>query len=180
MFRIRGEISREVAQRSILGVKNPEWHGMWKDIGQILKKFPSPVVWKFPPEQIQNPEKVAEYLKENYSGSFKEGKLIALCWALDNAYSMLLITAQQHLQLEGKGNKSADTPVTQATVKPEGQPKPVVATPVQRRKYKTKCICLVDDDGEAEPSQPAEESELEVIIKSLSLESLCSLQNNLT
>lgn len=99
---------------------------------------------------------------------------------MDNAYSMLFITAQQHLQLEGKGNKSADTSVTQATVKPERQPKPVVVTPVQRRKYKTKCICLVDDDGEAEPSQPAEESELEVIIKSLSLESLCSLQNNLT
>lgn len=82
-------------------------------------------------------------------------------------------TVQHQLQPEEKENKSADTMVTQAAVKPEGQPKPV-----QRRKYKT--ICLVDDDGEAGPSQPAEESEPEIITESLSIESLCSLRKDLT
>ncbi|TRZ08527.1 hypothetical protein HGM15179_018584 [Zosterops borbonicus] len=53
---------------------------------------------------------------------------------------------QHQLQAEEKENKSADTPVTQAAVKPEGQAKPIAVAPVQRRKYKT--ICPVDDDGE--------------------------------
>lgn len=103
IFIIRAEISREVSQRSIPGVENPEWHGMKEDISQVLKKWSSPMVWKFPPEQIENPAKVADYLKENYSGSSKEGQLIALYWDM-NVYSKLFITAQQHLQLEGKGN----------------------------------------------------------------------------
>lgn len=141
-------------------------------MGQILKKYSAPIVWMFPPEQILNPAKVAEYLKENCSGSSKGRQLTALCWAPANAYWVLLITVQHQLQPEEKENKSADTMVTQAAVKPQGQPKPV-----QRRKYTT--ICLVDDDREAGPSQPAEESEPEIITESWSIESLCSLRKDL-
>lgn len=28
---------------------------MWEDIGQVLKEYSSPIVWKFPPQQIHNP-----------------------------------------------------------------------------------------------------------------------------
>lgn len=73
-------------------------------------------------------------------------------------------------------NKSTDTIITQA-VKPEGHHKP---TPAQRRKYKNKFIPPVDDNEEAEPSQPAEESTPEIITESLSLEGLHNLRKDLT
>ncbi|RMC09662.1 hypothetical protein DUI87_13448 [Hirundo rustica rustica] len=157
-----------------------EWHGMWEDIGQVLKKNSAPVVWNFAPEQIQNPAEVGKYLKENSNDNFNEGQLIALCWVPANVYCTLLDTIQQHLQPEGKENKSEDTMVTQSAVKPEGQPKPIAVASMQKRKYKTKSICSMDDDGEAEPSQEAEESEPEIITESSSLESLCSLRKDLT
>ncbi|TRZ09504.1 hypothetical protein HGM15179_017600 [Zosterops borbonicus] len=168
-FRIRAEISRVVAQRSAPVVENPEWHGMREDIGQVLKKISAPIVWNFAPEQIQNPAEVGKYLKENRNGNFNEGQLIALCWVLANAYPTLLDTIQQHLQPEGKENKSEDTMVTQSAVKPEGQPKPIAVASIQKRKYKTKSIHLMDYDGEAGPSQGAEESEPEIITESSSL-----------
>lgn len=53
------------------------------------KKFSAPIVWNFAPEQIQNPAEVGKYLKENCNDSSKEIKLIAVCWALGNAYCTL-------------------------------------------------------------------------------------------
>lgn len=44
------------------------------------------IVWKSPFEQIQNSDKVAEYLKLNCCGSSRKGQLVALCWPLVNAY----------------------------------------------------------------------------------------------
>lgn len=130
------------------------------------------MVWKSPPEQIQNTAKGAEYLKENYSGSSREKQLIALCWALANSYHVLLNTVEQYLQPEGKENKSANAMVSQAAVKTKGQLKPIDVTPAQRRKYKTKYFSPVDDSGETGLLHTAEDSELKIITKSLSWESL--------
>lgn len=88
-------------------------------------------------------------------------------------------TVQHHLQPAGKANKSANTMVTQAAVKPERQPKPIAVAPVQRRKYKTKSVCLVDD-GVSGPSQPAAKSEEKIITESFFLESLHNLRKDLT
>lgn len=134
----------------------------------MLKKHSAPMVWKSPPEQIQNTAKRAEYLKENYSGSSREKQLIALCWALANSYHVLLNTVEQYLQPEGKENKSANAMVSQAAVKTKGQLKPIDVTPAQRRKYKTKYFSPVDDSGETGLLHTAEDSELKIITKSLS------------
>lgn len=37
MLRVRTEASREFVWRPALGVDNPEWHGMSKEMGQYLE-----------------------------------------------------------------------------------------------------------------------------------------------
>lgn len=149
---------------------------MWEDISQTLKEFSAPIVWIFPPEQIQNPDEVGKYLKENCNDSSKEKKLIAMCRALANGYHTLLDTAGQQIQPEEQeGESAADTPGSLAAAKLDGEPKSTATTPVQRRKHKTKSTHPVDGDEESEPSQPVEEFEPEIITKSPSLESFCNL-----
>lgn len=41
-------------------------------VGLLLKDYSAPIVWKFTPEHLQDPDKVADYLKENCYGSFRE------------------------------------------------------------------------------------------------------------
>lgn len=55
MLRVRTEASREVICSLALGMDNPEWYGMWKEMGQYLENFLPPMIWKFIPEQLQNP-----------------------------------------------------------------------------------------------------------------------------
>lgn len=122
MFRIRAEISREVVQTSAPVVETPEWCGMWENTGQTLKEFSAPIVWNFPPEQIQNPDEVGKYLKEKCNGSSKEKKLITVCWTLANAYHTLLDTVGQQMQPEREEYESAETSGTPAAAKPSGEP----------------------------------------------------------
>lgn len=161
-------------------VENIEWCGVWENIGQTLKEFSAPIVWNFSPEQIQNPAEMGKYLKENCIESSKEKKLVAMCWALANAYHTLLDTVGQQIQPEGQEDESADTPGTLVAAKPDGEPKPTTIIPVQRRKHKTKSTHPVDGDGESGPSQPVEELALEIITKFPSLESLYNLRKYLS
>ncbi|TRZ07108.1 hypothetical protein HGM15179_019996 [Zosterops borbonicus] len=161
-------------------MENPEWFGVWEEIGQTLKEFSDMIAWNFPPEQIQNPAEVGKYLKDNCNDNCNEKKLVAMCRALTNSYCTLLDTVGQQIKPEGQEDESADTSVTQAAAKRGGEPKPIAIAPVQRRKQKTKSICPVDDDGEPGSSQPAGESEPEIITESLSIESLQSLRKDYT
>ncbi|KAF4794995.1 hypothetical protein TURU_096805 [Turdus rufiventris] len=135
---------------------------------------------EIPPEQIQNPAEVGKYLKEKCNDNSNEKKLIAICWALAYAYCTLLNTLGQQIKTEGLEYKSADTPVTQAAAKPEREPQPIAIAPVQRRKHKAKSIPPVGDDWEPGSLHPAEESEPEMIIESMSVENLCSLRKDYT
>ncbi|KAF4803643.1 hypothetical protein TURU_014369 [Turdus rufiventris] len=80
---------------------------------------------------------------------------------------------------ERKGSKRAVNVSTQTITEP-GQPKPVVVFPVQKKKSKTKSVCIVIDEEAAGPSHLAEETELEIITESLSLAELRDLWRDFT
>ncbi|GAB0210184.1 hypothetical protein GRJ2_003484200 [Grus japonensis] len=134
------------------------------------------MVWSFTPEQLQDPDKMVEYLKEKCCGYSKETQLTALCWALATIYQTLL-DSRQHHQGEERDNRptgTADTqtPATITVAEPKDQPIPVSVTPVEKKKYTRKLVCLVKDDDEPGPSREQEEPEPEVITQSLSLREL--------
>ena len=87
------------------------WHGVWENMGRYLESFSPPMVWNFTPEQLQDPDKVTDYLKGKCCGDSKEAQLIALCWALASIYQTLLDTVQ-HPQGEGRENRPTDTAAT--------------------------------------------------------------------
>ncbi|XP_029821488.1 uncharacterized protein LOC115308080 [Manacus vitellinus] len=198
MFRVRKVPFREVGWTPALGADNAEWHGKWEDISQYLEKFSPPMIWKFTPEQLQDPVSMIRLVKEKCSGSSRDGQLTATCWALATAYRALLDMIQ-HCQGEERRTKSADTTSTQTTAESEGerneptstvstqtieepeeQAKPIAVAPVQKRKSKTKSVRIANDDEEAGPSHPPEETEPEIITRSLSLGELRELRREFT
>ncbi|GAB0208025.1 ubiquitin carboxyl-terminal hydrolase 4 [Grus japonensis] len=60
------------------------------------------MVWSFTPEQLQDPDKMVEYLKGKCCSYSKEAQLTALCWALATIYQTLLASRQHHQGREGK------------------------------------------------------------------------------
>ncbi|RMC15407.1 hypothetical protein DUI87_07598 [Hirundo rustica rustica] len=80
---------------------------------------------------------------------------------------------------EEKETKSAISISTQTVTEAE-QPKPVTVAPVQKKKSKSKSVCIVTDEDVAGPSQPAEETEPEIITRSLSLGELRDLWREFT
>ncbi|RMC18175.1 hypothetical protein DUI87_05056 [Hirundo rustica rustica] len=77
---------------------------------------------------------------------------------------------------ETKGTISIST----QTVTEAEQPKPVAVAPVQKKKSKSKSVCIVTDEDVAGPSHPAEETEPEIITRSLSLGELRDLRREFT
>ncbi|RMC18102.1 hypothetical protein DUI87_04981 [Hirundo rustica rustica] len=80
---------------------------------------------------------------------------------------------------EEKETKGAISISTQTVTEAE-QPKPVAVAPVQKKKSKSKSVCIVTDEDVAGPSHPAEETELEIITRSLSLGELRDLRREFT
>ncbi|GAB0179344.1 ubiquitin carboxyl-terminal hydrolase 4 [Grus japonensis] len=76
--------------------------------------------WNFTPEQLQNPEKVIEYLKGKCCGYSKEAQLTALCWALATIYQTLLDSRQCHQgeERENRPTGTVDTPATDTAATP--------------------------------------------------------------
>ncbi|GAB0207631.1 ubiquitin carboxyl-terminal hydrolase 4 [Grus japonensis] len=135
------------------------------------------MVWSFTPEQLQDPDKVVEYLKGKCCGYSKETQLAALCWALATIYQTLLDSRQHHQgeERENRPTGTADTqaPATGTVAEPKDQPIPVSVTPIHKKKYTRKLVCLVKDDDELGPSREQEEEpEPEVMTRSLSLSEL--------
>ncbi|RMC19367.1 hypothetical protein DUI87_03977 [Hirundo rustica rustica] len=79
---------------------------------------------------------------------------------------------------EEKETKAAISISTQIVTEAE-QPKPVAVAPIQK-KSKSKSIRIVTDEDVAGPSQPAEETEPEIITRSLSLGELRDLRREFT
>ncbi|GAB0203714.1 ubiquitin carboxyl-terminal hydrolase 4 [Grus japonensis] len=151
------------------------------------------MVWSFTPEQLQDPDKVTEYLKGKCCGYSKETQLTALCWALATIYQTLL-DSRQHHQGEERDNRptsmattptpatgtvATQTPMTGTAGEPKDQPIPVSVAPIHKKKYTRKSVCLVKDDDEPGPSREQEEEpEPEVITRSLSLSELRDMRKD--
>ncbi|RMB93711.1 hypothetical protein DUI87_29941 [Hirundo rustica rustica] len=60
------------------------------------------------------------------------------------------------------------------------KPKPVAVAPVQKKKSKSKSVHIMTDEDVAGPSHPTEETEPEIITRSLSLGELRDLQREFT
>ncbi|KAL2305526.1 hypothetical protein Nmel_007517, partial [Mimus melanotis] len=87
------------------------------------------------------------------------------------------VTTQTVTQV--KGTKSTISISTQTVTEPE-QPRPAAVAPVQKKKSKSKSVCIVTDEDVAGPSRPAEETEPEIITRSLSLGELRDLRREFT
>ncbi|RMC18137.1 hypothetical protein DUI87_05017 [Hirundo rustica rustica] len=70
--------------------------------------------------------------------------------------------------------------ISTQTVTEADQPKPVAVAPVQKKKSKSKSVRIVTDEDVAGPSHPAEETEPEIITRSLSLGELRDLRREFT
>ncbi|RMC04158.1 hypothetical protein DUI87_18977 [Hirundo rustica rustica] len=80
---------------------------------------------------------------------------------------------------EEKETKGAISISTQTITEAE-QPKPVAVAPVQKKKSKSKSVCIVTDEDVPGPSHPAEETEPEIITRTLSLDELRDLRREFT
>ncbi|GAB0195128.1 hypothetical protein GRJ2_001978100 [Grus japonensis] len=138
------------------------------------------MVWSFTPEQLQDPDKMVEYLKGKCCGDSKETQLTALCWALATIYQTLLESRQHHPEGESRptGTAAAQTPATGTVAEPKDQPIPVSVAPIHKKKYTRKSVRLVKDDDESGPSREQEEPEPEVITRSLSLSELRDMRKD--
>lgn len=175
-FRSAKEITGKFFQRS----ENDEWHGRWEKIGQVLKEYSAPVVWKFTPEQIQDPVKVAEYLKEKRCGGSREEQLTALCWALATLYRTLLDTSQSPQGEEEVEEEEESRPTgTQTAAASEEQPMLGAVAPEQNTSN-TRLVSLVRDKEETESSEEEEDEEAEPQITSNSRRKLQQIRECFT
>ncbi|GAB0209877.1 hypothetical protein GRJ2_003453400 [Grus japonensis] len=77
------------------------------------------------------------------------------------------------------GTTAIPTPATGTAAEPKDQPIPVSVAPIQKKKYTRKSVRLVKDDDEPGPSrEQEEETEPEVITRSLSLSELRDMRKD--
>lgn len=69
-------------QRPVPRGNSNEWHGLCQKIGQFCEEFSAPVVWEFTYEQLQDSDKMTEYLQGECCGNSKHEQLTAVCRAL--------------------------------------------------------------------------------------------------
>ncbi|GAB0205214.1 hypothetical protein GRJ2_002987000 [Grus japonensis] len=139
------------------------------------------MVWSFTPEQLQDPDKMVEYLKGKCCGDSKETQLTVLCWAPATIYQTLLDSRQHHPEGESgpTGPAATQAPATGTIAEPKDQPIPVSVAPIHKKKYTKKSVHLVRDDDELGPSREQEEEpEPEVITRSLSLNELRDMRKD--
>ncbi|KAF4804604.1 hypothetical protein TURU_006383 [Turdus rufiventris] len=84
---------------------------------------------------------------------------------------------------EGESDEAAVDPIdircVQVPAKQQRQSQPAAVTPVETRKSKMKTRHLDNENQKGGPSQPARESEVEIITEPLSYESLCKLPKDI-
>lgn len=81
MFKIK-QLFKHITQRSVRRWGSSERQGMWDGMGRCLEWWAPPVVWNFTSEQLQNPEKLVEYLEKVccHPGNPKDAQITAVCW----------------------------------------------------------------------------------------------------
>ncbi|KAK4806846.1 hypothetical protein QYF61_012567 [Mycteria americana] len=104
---------KNIIQRSAPRLDSYEWQGVLDSTGKCLGWWAPPVFWNFTPEQVQNPEKLVEYLERvcRHPGNSKETQITAMCWGLAHAYRALSNTIQNP---QGSGDKMTGTAATPA------------------------------------------------------------------
>ncbi|TRZ09502.1 hypothetical protein HGM15179_017598 [Zosterops borbonicus] len=95
------------------------------------------------------------------------------------AKSEATVSTSTQTVAEEKEVKGAASISTQTVTELE-PPKPVAVATTQKKKSKSKSVRVVTDEDAARPSQPAEETERKIIIRSLSLSELRDLQREFT
>lgn len=110
------------------------------------------MVWKFRPEQLQDPNKVGEYLKEKCCGNSREVQSYAMCWALATVYQTVFHT-REHSQGEKEQGRARGTMGTPTAAEAQGQPMLGALAPLWKKTSKAKSIRLVRAEEEAGPSQ---------------------------
>ncbi|KAK4806253.1 hypothetical protein QYF61_013397 [Mycteria americana] len=77
-------------------------------MGKCLSYWAPPGFWNFTPEQVQNPEKLAEYLEKvcRHPANSRETQIPAMCWGLAPAYRALFNSIQNP---QGSGDKMTGT-----------------------------------------------------------------------
>ncbi|KAK4810602.1 hypothetical protein QYF61_007339 [Mycteria americana] len=171
-------------------------------MGKCLGRWAPPVFWNFTPEQVQNPEKLVEYLEKVccHPANSRETQITAMCWGLAHAYRALFNTIQNP---QGSGDKMTGTaavPITPATgtaaaaaldnsvtstaVQTGNEPVSVSVAPVHKKKsWKRKSARLEREDERAGPPQGEEEEEEELVdemetTRSLSLSELRDMRKD--
>ena len=89
------------------------------------------------------------------------------------------VSVSRQSATEEKETKDTISISTQTITEPE-QPKPVAVAPVQKKKSKSKSARIVTDEDAAGPSHPVEETEPEIITRSLSLGEIRDLRREFT
>ncbi|KAK4828895.1 hypothetical protein QYF61_001453 [Mycteria americana] len=153
---------KNIIQRSSQRLDSDEWQGVWDSMGKHLGQWAPPVFWDFTSEQVQNPEKIVNYLEKVccHPGNSRETQIIAMCWSLAHAYRALFNTIQNpqgEEKISGSDNKmtgtvATPTPRTGTAAEPENQPVPVSVAPIHKKKYTRKSARLVRDEYEPGPS----------------------------
>ncbi|TRZ13832.1 hypothetical protein HGM15179_013267 [Zosterops borbonicus] len=95
------------------------------------------------------------------------------------AKSEATVSTSMQTVTEEKGTKGAVSISTQTVTELE-PPKPVAVATTQKKKSRSKSVRVVTDEDAAGPSQPAEETEIEIITRSLSLGELRDLRREFT
>ncbi|XP_071886614.1 uncharacterized protein [Anas platyrhynchos] len=131
--------------------------GVCGDLGRYLSQFSPPMVRNFTPEQVQNPRKLVECLKDVCPdpGNTRElHQLAALCWGLAYAYQMSINIAQ-HPQGDREVPEFDDETAHTVTT-PEDRPSMVSVAPIVKTKqWKRRSGRLVRE--EAPPKDEGEE-----------------------
>ncbi|RMC08872.1 hypothetical protein DUI87_13866 [Hirundo rustica rustica] len=95
-------------------------------------------------------------------------RIYADCHRGERNQNKATVSVSTQAVTEEKETKGAISIFTQTVTEAE-HPKPVAVTPVQKKKSKSKSVLIVTDEDVAGPSHPAEETEPEIITRSLSL-----------
>jgi len=92
---------RNIIWRSALRLDSYEWQGVWSSMGKCLGQWAPPVFWNFTPEQVQNPDKLVEYLEEVWChpGRYKLLQCAGAWHTPTESYSTLFSTLRERLDL---------------------------------------------------------------------------------
>lgn len=142
MFRVKKAISRKVIQRFALNLGRFEWHRIWETMALFGGKFSLTMVWNFSLEQLQDPNKLTEYLQGKCWDNSIDEQFIAVFWILATLY-WTQVNTRQCPQGKGEEIRPSSTTATQIPAETGEQCMQVAAAPILHRSRNLRPIQLV-------------------------------------